>query len=113
MISKECREAINEATAMLKPFSNYKFIKMALDFMHRAVYREDEKIAYEEYKKREQKGEKELLDAFEEGKTIQYCYARNRGKQPLIWDDLPREKVRNYIEHGMWEYMKIKDEVEC
>ena len=112
MISQECRDAIKEASKLLEPYKNYKFIKKALDAMHWPVYREDEKIAYEEYKKREQKGEKELLDAFEEGKTIQYCYARNRGAE-WKWSDLPREKVRNYIEHGMWEYMKIKDEVEC
>ena len=113
MISQECRNAIKEASKLLEPFSNYKFIRTVLSIMNGAVYREDEKIAYKEYVERERKGEKALLDAFEEGKTIQYCYARNRGKQPPIWDDLPREKVRNYIEHGRWEYMKIKDEVEC
>lgn len=112
MISQECRDAIEEASKLLEPYKNYKFIKKALDVMHWPVYQEDKKIAYEEYKKREQKGEKELLDAFEKGKTIQYCYARNRGKE-WKWGDLPREKVRNYIEHGMWEYMKIKDEAEC
>lgn len=108
MISKECREAIDKAAEILEPFSNYKFIEKALKNMRSAVYREDWKIKYEEYVKREQKGEKELLDAFEKGKTIQYCYSRNRDKNPRIWDDLPKEKVRNFIEHGQWEYMRIK-----
>jgi hypothetical protein len=30
-----------------------------------------------------------------------------------VWDDLPKEKAYRFIEHGMWDYMKIKDEDEC
>jgi len=112
MISQECREAINEATKILKPFSNYKFIRKVLDIMNDTVYVEDWKESRKIYEERKKKREKELLTAFKEGKTIQYCYARNRGKKPLIWDDLPKKKVRNFIEHDMWEYMKIKDEKE-
>ena len=109
MISKECREAIDKAIEILKPFSNYKFVEKAMEVLSWPVLREDRKIAYKEYKEKEQKGEKELLDAFEKGKTIQYCYSRNRDKNPRIWDDLPKEKVRSFIEHGQWEYMRIKD----
>lgn len=112
MISKECREAIDKATEILEPFSDYKFIKKVLRIMSDTVYVEDWKESRKVYEEKRKSREKELLTAFEEGKTIQYCYARNQGKKPLVWDDLPEKKVRNYIEHGMWEYMKIKDEVD-
>lgn len=111
MISKECREAINKATKILEPFSKYKFIDKSLKCMNEVVYREDWKIACKSYEKKRRAREIELLYAFlNEGKTIQYCYSRNRNKKPLIWDDIPKEKVRNFIEHGMWNYMKIKGE---
>jgi hypothetical protein len=113
MISQECRDAINDASKLLEPYKNYKFIKKALDVMHYPVYREDEKIAYEAYEKKRKYREKELLTALNENKTIQYCYSRNRDKKPLVWDDLPKEKAYRFIEHGMWDYMKIKDEDEC
>lgn len=113
MISQECRNAIEEASKLLKPYKSYKFIRNALAIMNDAVYMEDWKISHKIYEERRKNREKELLAAFKEGKIIQYCYSRNRGKKPLIYDDLPKEKVRNFIEHGMWEYMKIKDEAEC
>ena len=112
MISKECRGAIDKATEILEPFSDYKFIKKVLRIMSDTVYVEDWKVSRKAYEEKRKSREKELLTAFEEGKTIQYCYARNQGKKPLIWDDLPEKKVRNYIEHGMWDYMKIKGEVD-
>lgn len=110
MISKECREAIIEATKILKPYRSYKFIRNALAIMNDAVYMEDLKMSRKAYEEKRKTREKELLTAFKEGKTIQYCYSRNRNKKPLVWDDLPREKVRNFIEHDMWDYMKIKGE---
>lgn len=108
MISQECRDAIKEASKLLEPFTNYKFIEKALTNMNSAVLREDHKIAYKAYEAKRLKAEKELLTALKEGKTLQYCYSRNRDKNPPIWDDLPKEKAYNFIEHGQWEYMRIK-----
>lgn len=111
MISKECREAIIEATKILKPYKSYKFIRNALAIINDAVYMEDWKISRNAYEEKRRNREIELLNAFlNKGKTIQYCYSRNRNKKPLVWDDIPKEKVRNFIEHGMWDYMKIKGE---
>lgn len=112
MISQECRDAIEEASKLLEPYVSYKFIGKALDIMKGAVLREDWDLSRKAYEERRKNREKKLLAAFEEGKIIQYCYARNRGKKHLIWDDLPKNKVLNFIEHGMWEYMKIKGETD-
>lgn len=111
MISKECREAISKATSVLEPFLNYKFIGKALKCMNEAVFREDWKITCKAYEEKRKSREIELLSAFlNKGKTIQYCYSKNRNKKPLVWDDIPKEKVRNFIEYGMWDYMKVKGE---
>jgi hypothetical protein len=108
MISQECRDAIKEASKLLEPFTNYKFIEKALTDMNSPIWREDRKIAYKAYEAKRLKAEEELLTALKEGKTLQYCYSRNRDKNPPIWDDLPKEKAYNFIEHGQWEYMRIK-----
>ena len=112
MISQECRDAIKEASKLLEPFTNYKFIEKALRDMNWPVLREDHKIAYNAYETKRLKAEEVLLTALKEGKTLQYCYSRNRDKNPSIWDDLPKEKAYNFIEHGQWEYMRIKDETD-
>jgi hypothetical protein len=110
LISTECRNAISNVYDLLEPYSNYDFIKNALDTLKSGVANDDWETNIKIYQNKRRKREKILLSALKEGKTVQYCYSRDWDITPRKWIDLPSKKAYNFIEHGMWDQMKVKDE---